>query len=292
MGKVYSWEAINNGGIPELSGYGKAKENLIGNLNDLSQKEVIFGAKIFGSVAKNSYSIRSDLDVLILANTSEVNSELDSIFKNIFLETKVEVKSQLIYSKSAEISGHTIDPSFYKHLQRIPNLDNIAGQDPLIKLKANNENIVDNCQRYLARKIKSISENYFVRSNKALPENNTELLKNAQRILESPINSGRKILAASESLKIFKPDEDNDGKMVILRNFRKFFEENEQIISTFNKLLLRDSEYSALLKEIEYQGRYQKDYRKFIERVTEEDIHLAINWLQENQSFLYQQINR
>ena len=63
MGRVFSWQEINSGQIPDLSSF-----DSVGNLlrEELTACPAVLGALICGSFLRGDHNLRSDIDCVVL----------------------------------------------------------------------------------------------------------------------------------------------------------------------------------------------------------------------------------
>lgn len=271
MGKVYSWEKIEGGNIPKIEQFLVAKRMILDNLPELIPND-IYGAKVFGSVAKDSPSIRSDFDLLVVFNSELGIRKLNNLVQEVDKKTNVEVEPLILSVQQASEGLHTIDPNFYKHFKGIPNEGNLVGNNPLNKIRPLEENEMDFCMNYIRQKIRRLNQGHFEVTE-------VKLLNLLLRVLESPVAVSRKVLSVLQSKGKFKTDKNDDGKKSVIKNFDKLMNDLEIDPSDFYKLISKDKEYTLFLEETLNQKHSQKEYQQFLNEIKDDSLPLAKNWI-------------
>ena len=271
MGKIYSWERIENDGVPNVENFSVAKRMILSDLSGLIPNE-IYGAKVYGSVAKNSPSIRSDFDILVVFNNNLGVKKLNYFVQEIDKETKVQVEPLILSVQQASEGFHTIDSSFYTHFEGIPNEGNLIGNYPLNKIKPLQGNTIDVCMDYIRQKIRRLNQGHFDTSG-------VELLSVLQRVLESPVALGRKVLYVLQNLGKFEMDDKDDCKKSVIRNFNKIMVDSNIDATDFNEIVSKDKEYTEFLGETLGQKHNRSEYEQFLDVIKQETLPMAKDWI-------------
>jgi hypothetical protein len=145
---------------------------------------------VYGSIAKGTATLRSDLDVLIThvddSHPVAMIKELREIFADVEDHTHVTVESNIWPSSSLTSGNHTIDAQFYDHLRTVGLRWKIG--DPLAGMKLGKEGYGEVFRRYYLHKVRGFTT--------ALSDTSLELdYKKLQRALELPSALGRKALS-------------------------------------------------------------------------------------------------
>src|SRR5947209_5540125 len=135
MGKIYDFSEITNNQVPQAGNFIEAKALTIQGLSQPVISGDIYGAKVFGSVAKGTANERSDFDLLVTLEHEAANTQLRNLFFTIYEETQVAIEPIIINRQFAEKGFHSIDSFFLDHLRKIPTDGNIVGFDPSDILK-------------------------------------------------------------------------------------------------------------------------------------------------------------
>lgn len=269
MGKVYSFSDIVNKKIPKSEDFVKAKKIVLDELSKFAEEGEIYGAKIFGSVAKGTPNERSDFDLLIVTEQNASLTLLKNIFENVRDQTNVGIEPLVIDRKFAEKGFHSIDNLFLEHIRSIPDENNIAGLNPLNILKPFDLPILEVHKQYLAQKLRRLREGVFTYSE-------IDKLRVLQRALEEPVNLGRRTLQVLPCLG-YPLEMEDDGKQNVIKLFQETFG-TTSLINEFNTLLQHDKNYTSYLIEALKGTMTQYNYETKINSLVQECIPRAIAW--------------
>jgi len=271
MGKVYKFQKIENNGVPHIENFSLAKGLVLNMLSELASRRLIYGAKVFGSVAKGTPNERSDFD-LVVVTEGEVEVAyplLKKIFNEVLFRTKVDIEPVLIAKEFAGTGQHTIDSLYLNHIKSVANDGNIAGNNPVNILTPYDSSPTEVHQRYVDSKIRSLSERYF-------SDSQDDKYMVFQRALEAPVNTGRRVLQVLPLLGC-KIEVGDDGKQAVIDAFRNTFKDTE-LMTGFNFLLEQDKGYTSFLKDT-MAGRVSKNnYENYIDTIGARCILKAIKW--------------
>lgn len=270
MGKIFTFDEIQQGLVPKPENFVVAKKQTLTGLQQLVKDGQVVGAMGFGSVTKGIPSERSDFDILVITQEEGQNSELESLLERVFHDTKVAVEPIIIPEYLARNGIHTIDESIAIHLGQVPAEGNIVGQNPsniLIPFDLSLELVHE---QYLAQKLRRLREGIFARSQ-------TNRLRILQRALEAPANTGRRTLQALYKLGAIENTLVDDGKPEVTRLFREIFK-NTPLINGFNALLLQDAGYSQLLRDALNGNVSHVEYDRELNSLTTTAIPTALKW--------------
>lgn len=270
MGKVYEFGEIANNQVPRVSDFATAKEAVLDELSQLAFKGEVFGAKIFGSVAKGTPNERSDFDLVVITERDLALPLLKDVFEGIRCETRVDVEPLVIDREFAQRGFHSIDELFLRHIRSIPNPSNLAGIDPTEVLEPPDLPPIKVHEQYLAQKLRRLREGVFT---------HLEIDRNRvlQRALEAPISVGRRTLQTLSILG-YPLEIEDDSKQSITRIFKETFNETD-LLSGFMYLGKQDRSYTDYLMEA-LQGRIgQREYEARLRLLSQACIPSAIDWV-------------
>ena len=272
MGKVYKFSDIADNHVPQADDFARAKTMALDELSRLVFCGSIYGAKVFGSVAKGTPNERSDFDLLVITQDDLVLEALKEIFETIVAQTKVEIEPIVVSKEFAKRGFHSIEDLFLDHIRSIPNDGNVAGNDPLEILKPFDLPSAKVHEQYLAQKIRRLKEGFFT---------NSEVDRNRvlQRALEAPVNVGRRTLQVLPQLG-YPIEIEDDSKQTIIHVFQETFK-NTILMPGFNFLLDKDEEYTLFLKEAVTGNVLQEEYEHAVSYLAEQCIPQAITWTSE-----------
>jgi hypothetical protein len=268
MGKVFEYAEIENGAIPNRENFKQAKANVVTELDPLVQAGEIYGAKIFGSVATGTPNERSDFDLVIVTESTDVPPALVDIIHGIKQRTQVGIEPTIIEMYFAIRGDHTIDQFFLEHIRNIPRDSNTVGKDPTEVLIPP---ALDH-KRYLIEKMRRFREGLVAKDVK-------DKNKVLQRALEAPINVGRRTYQVLASLGCFDQLPD-DLKGTVGINFRRAFR-GTPIADGFDDLIEHDAMYTQLLRDAMTGGVSRKAYEKTVEAMFSHSVPMALRWTSE-----------
>lgn len=267
MGKVYEFEAIQEGRIPTANDFSNAKQLVLTGLAALVNSDEVYGAKIFGSVAKGSPNERSDFDIVVITEKDSSLMALRKLFLDVRDTSNVDIEPIVIGKVFAALGFHSIENLFLDHICSIPNNGNMVGLDPLNVLVPSSLDAKTAYKQYLASKLRRLKEGLFTYS---------ELDRNRvlQRSLEAPVNVGRRLLQVLSYLG------NEDGKQEVVQEFREKFR-STTVIPGFEFLLEQDNRYTAYLRQAVRGEVTPQDYEEHLHLMADECIEAAIGWSSE-----------
>lgn len=272
MGKIFEFADIANNRVPKPGDFAKVKTFVLTELSHLAEAGKIYGAKVFGSVAKGTPSERSDFDLVVITDRDKNTSPLQEMFKDIKDRTNIGIEPIVVDKEFAKKGLHSIDGLFLEHIRSVSNDDNVAGSNPLDILKAFDLSPTKIHEQYLVQKLRRLNEGVFSYS---------ELDRNRvlQRALEAPVNTGRRMLQVLTYMGYdFKMHD--DSKKAVIKHFGEVFGETS-LQEGFNFLLQADQSYTTLLKE-SLQGLVSEEaYCTKINLLAQKCLPKAIDWVSE-----------
>lgn len=273
MGKIFTFDEIHDGLVPSQEDFVAAKMQTLEALAHMATVGDIAGAMIFGSVAKGTPSERSDFDLLVITEEERHLREMRDAFDAIYQNTHVGIEPIIIPKNLAERGFHTMDESFFLHLQNAPVEGNVVGQHPLGLMSPFRLPLTKVHEQYLIQKLRRLREGIFTHSE-------ADEYRVLQRALEAPINTGRRTLQALDALGAIDATLKDDGKAGVRNLFRDVFN-GTSIGDGFNNLLQQDEAYSSLLKAALSNDISRQDYEDSMHAITDIAIPQAINWVSE-----------
>ena len=254
MGKVYEFSDIAGNRVPKPDNFIEAKTTVLTELSDLASRGEIYGAKIFGSVAKGAPNERSDFDLLVITSKDTALGQLRDIVARIRNQTNVDIEPLVVDEEFAARGFHSIEDLFLDHIRDIPVEGNVAGRDPMEIIRSFGLPVAIVHKQYLAQKLRRLREGVFTHSN-------ADRIKILQRALEAPVNVGRRTLQVLFSLRDIVLSDDR--KPAVIQAFRKTFQ-NTNLMLPFEYLLDRDNFYTAYLRETMQRNVSEQEYQTTI----------------------------
>ncbi len=244
MGRVFSIEQIYNRdtNIPTLDDF----EYAIDHFEQAAKSEIdagnIAGALIYGSVAIRAYTLRSDLDCLIVPydHSPQSLAAIAQILKASNPTGRIEM-SAIVHPRSRLSTGaHEIDRYFGNHLSGSARL--VYGEDPAGYMHFPDYGSRNHLLSYIRHKKRSVATGF-------LPEG-PDQYKGLQRILELPLAIGRKTLRVLDEMNGTQAGtSDSANKKVIVPASLALFD-SFGLDEVPRSIIELDREYSEMLKDM------------------------------------------
>jgi predicted nucleotidyltransferase len=271
MGKIFSYSEIEEGRVPTSSDFSLAKDLAFSALTTSIDKGEVRGAAVFGSVAKGTPSERSDFDLLMITQEEKSLDAVVEAFDLIYQRTNVGIEPIIIPDALARRGFHTMDASFYIHLQKTLNDENVVGTNPLDIMVPFDLSLTKVHEQYLIQKLRRLREGIFTHSQ-------ADEYRVLQRALEAPINTGRRTLQALHELGALEEPLVDDSKASVKRFFREVFT-GTTLGEGFNSLIQQDDNYTTLLRAALAGDISQSEYDEQVHLMTRECIPHAVAWV-------------
>lgn len=234
MGKIFSWDDIERGRIPQQSDFPCVAECI---RNNLEVAAGIIGGVLCGSVLYGGHNQRSDVDCVVVYDPTrrrEITSLLQSVRKaaaNIY----VPVEFIPIDGSIAPTSFHSIGPSFAAHLQYAVHHGGLIKKNPLPLFMLGHIDDTEDVRGYLRNKLRR-----FEKDTVALPTMaESDLYRFLQKILEVAMHIARKTLWLN---RVPMP---NDSKLEVVKYYPRISTSREYEL--FVGLVRTDNSYTAEL---------------------------------------------
>ena len=153
MGKVFSYEEISNGAIPDHRSFSLALSNFEVLSKNAIEAGVIDGSFVYGSVALGVVNRRSDFDsfIALSSGTPSRYEFVKSLYAVINKRAPTVPLTPMVYPKRALSSGHhEIDRFFGQHLSSNHRI--VYGNDPASYMLYTQQPAGDILAAYLAQK--------------------------------------------------------------------------------------------------------------------------------------------
>ena len=276
MGRVFSYQEIETGQVPNQETFKLAKSLFAGLVEVNIGSGYLDGSFIYGSVAIDTANIRSDFDSFIALRDGKYESyrAAKEIIQCLLSETGHTIPVlPIVQTKEALVTGrHEIDRFFGQHLRS--NYRIIQGNDPATYITFREQSAGDILATYLFQKKRRLANAY----TSADPLNVVE--GGLQRMLELPSAIGRKALQALTEIGLMpKVVEKSADKVAVLGKSRQLMEDYG-LLDGFDRLVRVNQSYDDLLADT-LKGRVdQNSYEDGIKSLHAE-LPYAINWIEE-----------
>jgi predicted nucleotidyltransferase len=233
MGKVFTWNEIEQGAVPKLEHFTYVVEQL---QRELAVTSSIETAVICGSVVRGDHNRRSDIDCVVIYDPMKERGAFANMQRLSALAAKWAVPLTFVPCCGAVAISrmHHLGPSFFAHIARSAQAGGvIKGWPPTLRQDMSKDAELES---YLRVKLYSLQEQCAEFPAKT-HEQQAHTLK---KMLEAPLHVARKTLARISTLK-------GDSKASIRTQYAE--EMPQKHADRLEDLLLLDAEYTRALEE-------------------------------------------
>jgi len=257
VGRIFSLEEITERKIPKLESFTQVIQKLG---KELATNKRVDAALLYGSALWRDFSIRSDLDCLVIYNDSAIFSDLKELItsaKKLFVPLEIVAIDQEMAKIGISSFGQG---SFIHHLKRATKEGGVIKGDPFSVLRIRESDRGEILKRTIAI--------ILTKLHKALCElsrfNGEKRIILLGKILSAPMNIVRTAVWAKG---ISIPDE---SKKEVLRAYLGVADETSRSLLT--SILRIDEEYSEMLERILKQHNpdlYKEEYAEMLRKIEE-----------------------
>jgi hypothetical protein len=270
MGRVFSFEQVKGGEVPERSDFKQSLDRFRIATGDEIEKGTISGAVVFGSVALGSYSIRSDFDCMIVPYDHSRSSieAIRRISHNTNPTGRIEFNPIIHSQARLELGNHEIDSFFGEHLTGEGRI--VVGRDPSEYLHFADRDAAEVLHNYIRHKKRSVARAFSI--------NESERYKGLQRVLELPLAIGRKAIRAIVSTQGEDVLRFNTAEKAKVLDKALLLFQSIRLDETPRRIFALDKAYSQVLAEAVRSKVSVAQYQDIIGLVEDMAID-ASNWL-------------
>jgi len=244
MGKVFTWDEVRQGMIPQLDSFTKISSEVRRVLEDSSA----ISAVICGSVNHGHQNVRSDIDLFVFY---EERDKTEMVALMLYLGEFAQdwfVPIDFI-QLTPELAGSnmcSISPSMARHIECSARRGGLIGLNPFYVTDVYALNHRAEAINWTRQKIRMLDEGAVCRYSE------THEAQFLQKLLEAPINGTRKLLLVNGSF-------EDDSKQAVLDLAGERFPE---LIESLTGLLVIDAAYTEVIRRnIDYPEKQdEKDY--------------------------------
>ncbi len=243
MGKVFTWEELQNGMVPELPAFTEVVSEISSTLKD----SPLIGGVICGSVNYGTHDVRSDIDCLVFYNETDRDDMVARMLKlDQFAQDRfVPIEFIQLTPELATTSMQGISPSMAQHIKCSVERGGLIKADPFDIVKLYELDNRAEAISWTRQRIRTLDEG-AVHIYDAKREAHF-----LQRLLEAPIHATRKLLLNSGEFK-------DDSKLAILALTEELFPE---LTNPLGRLVTLDITYTELVKsEVRCPSEDNKEY--------------------------------
>ncbi|HUY62339.1 MAG TPA: nucleotidyltransferase domain-containing protein [Candidatus Paceibacterota bacterium] len=253
MGQVFKWEDVARKNVPQPEAFKAVMEDV---RHRLAYEPSIVGAIMCGSVVRGDYTVRSDLDCVVLYEEVLQDDAFELMQSAAVDAASLHVPLVFIPCDTmlAQTRMHHLGGSFLRHLRQSVASGGLIKGNPLSAI-AESIPEQEDLEAYLRVKMYSLQEAW----GSARTFSEDRLVSYLKKVLEAPFHVARKVLAHCGLL-------DEDSKRYIRERYR------ERMPSALANRLEDLAEFDAVYtKELERQldSLNERRYRKLLDAVFE-----------------------
>lgn len=234
MGKVFSWNEIEERKIPQPSDFTTIVSKI---RQDLGATDGVVGGILCGSILWNSCNQRSDIDCVVVYDPAK-RREVVGVLRGInqaAADHHVPAEMIPLDLHIARTPLHHIGLSFAVHLRYATENGGLIKENPLPLFVFDDASVVEDVRGYLRNKLRRLEKGVS-----ALPTMEVaELHRFLQKVLEAPVHVARKILWWQ------KVETADDSKRTVMHHYPDIASAQERDL--FAKITTTDSEYTTEL---------------------------------------------
>lgn len=241
MGKVFSWEDVKKGSVPNLeSGFGAVKKYIESQINNFAG---ITAAVLCGSFLTGKHTIRSDMDCVLVYSEDE-QSECIRFFQELIQQAgtyHVPLELVAIRRDIALTPHHPLQATFLEHIALSARKGGTIKGDVVSSFVAPGRTMKDETINYIIAKIRKLEKGWVILPMMGSDEYHRYLSK----LLDAPVHIARKVCRAKGIN--FGND---DSKSSVVRRYGE---------------VSRGREYGMIMELIELDAHYSRELCRHIE---------------------------
>lgn len=253
MGKVFSWQEIEEGKIPQPQDFATVVKKI---RQELEAADGVIGGILCGSTLWNSCNQRSDIDCVMVYDPEKRREVVDVLRGINQAAADHHVPAEIIPLDLHIVMTplHHIGLSFAVHLRYATENGGLIKENPLPLFVFDDASVVEDVRGYLRSKLRRLEKGVS-----ALPAMEVaELHRFLQKVLEAPVHVARKILWWR------KVETADDSKQTVMRHYPDIASAQEHEL--FAKVTTADSEYTTeLLAQLQCPDKVR--YSRAIEEI-------------------------
>ncbi len=235
MGRVFQFQDIQEGRAPRLQDYGAVAES---TLKALSDCQYVIGATFFGSFAHGTYSIRSDINCLLIYKNGH-DMTVDCLLQGL-VESAHDLHIPLSFTKQSDVVARVqfrhVGDLFLQHFSSNNFGSNAVKKKPE-SLFGGDYGDKEEVTGYLRNKI-MMFENVLPKGSVLEPYQFHRLLED---VLGTPFHVARKILYFLNKHPYI------DTKAEVVKSYSIIFHKNIAMTNTLRSIARLDREYDSCL---------------------------------------------
>lgn len=253
MGRVFSWNEIEEGKIPKLADFPVIVKKI---RQDFEAEKGIIGGIFCGSIIGNNYNQRSDIDCVVMYDPAK-RYEAVRVLQNINqIAAKLYVPVEFIPLDLHIVRTplHFIDLPFFDHLRYAVKNNGLIKENLIPFFNFDGASEIEDVRGYLRNKLRRLEKGVSALSTMEIVELHLFL----QKMLEAPMRVAWKMLWLQGM------EMADDSRQVILRHYPDIASTQEREL--FAKINAADTRYSIELL-LQLQCLDKARYSRIIENI-------------------------
>lgn len=282
MGRVVPFKEIKN--LPTKETFPNAIAELRKDLGKLKEEGLIRGAMLYGSSVLNTYTLRSDIDCIVISKSGQeerIDSSLAQIYSHF--RTSYGIPVQFVHYSDEDVKEgvHSITPHLYTHLKMVEEEAKPIGESP-VSLIHEKQDIIHDARECLVYMFNTLKRKGMVELKYHREEQDGEYFKILQKAVEMPANAIRTLFAASNGWPVLcgKP---TDRTPHIYLEYGKCLNERRDLNAMLDSIVKLDKQYTALLECLRAKpSEPRKDEYHGMLLMLENAVPMATSFIKEN----------
>ncbi len=255
MGRVFTWEEVSKGRIPDCDAFNTAMA-LVGDAVKSDRR--ILAASFFGSCATGSATPRSDLDLIVVCNDFAHNKVIGDLAVLVQVTDRlcVPLRPQVVAKTLATTPNHDCGGTLLAHIGRLKGCGAIKGDvlSYFAPARSPHEDFIN----YTSAKLRKLKESFVCWEILS----DDERARVLQKCLEAPVQVARKHLDSLGRLG------ESDGKGVVIIQYLAC-PQVAPLRKLFSAALRADAWYDRQQKRRPYR-EHLEEYRRVAEQLRRE----------------------
>lgn len=235
MGKVFGWEEVNQGLVPNLeSGFGEVNEKLKFHISNF---DGIIAATLCGSFLTGKHSIRSDMDCVLVYSEDEQAETIYFLQELVQLASTFYVPLELVAIRRdiAMTPHHPLQATFLEHIALSTRKGGGIKGNVVGCFVSPNRTMKDETTNYIIAKIRKLEKGWVTLPMMGYEEYHRYLSK----LLDAPMHIARKV-CRTKGIEFGQ----DDSKSSVCKRYTE---------------VSKQDEYGMLLELVELDGFYSRE---------------------------------
>jgi predicted nucleotidyltransferase len=252
MGRVVPFSEIKN--LPTKETFPKAIADLRSELGKIKEEGLIRGAMLYGSSAIGTYTLRSDIDCIVISNEGK-EGRVDYLLSENYTRFRKAygIPVQFVHYSDADVEDgvHSITPHLHTHLKLVEKETEIIGESPA-GLIGEKQDILYDAKECLIYMFNTLKRKGMVELRYHMMEQDAEYFKVLQKAVEMPANAIRTVFAAVDNWPMLE-GRPTDRTPQIYDEYARYMVNHlnhPDLHDMLNSIIKVDKEYTSILERL------------------------------------------